>query len=159
MELIDRIKSKVSGKAAGSAAVDEAEKLIGYPFPPLLKEIYLQVANGGVGPSHKILGVDGGYTSEDGDTIVNLYVYLSDTDPYDELWQWPAGLVPFCNWGAGVFSCYDSTKKDYPVCWFDPNKREIGEPMEQQFIDHKDSLAAWFESWLNGESQWARPYG
>lgn len=159
MELLNRIKNKVSGVPADSGTVAHAEKLIGSPFPPLLKELYLQVANGGFGPSHKILGVNGGYTSEEGDTIVDLYIYLSDTDPYDELWQWPAGLVPFCNWGSGVYSCYDGSKPDHPVCWFDPDKREIGEPMEQQFIHHQLSITEWFECWLGGDGLWAKPYG
>ncbi len=159
MDLVGRLKGKVAGAPASSVVVGEAEKLIGFAFPPLLKELYLQVANGGFGPSHKILGVDGGYTSDEGDTIVDFYIFLSDTDPYDELWQWPEGMVAFCNWGSGVYSCFDTTKDGYPVCWFDPNKREIGEPMEKQFIAHKDSLAAWFDAWLDGDSQWAKPYG
>ncbi|MEV6371357.1 hypothetical protein AB0L86_31195 [Micromonospora musae] len=35
---------------ASPEAVSDAEKVIGYPLPRLLRRLYLEVANGGFGP-------------------------------------------------------------------------------------------------------------
>ena len=85
-------------------------------------------------PWIKILGVKGGHTSDEGDSISELYTILCSSDPEDPVWKWPTGLVPFCHWGCAIYSCFDATKEGYPVIWFDTNMRKIGEPMEQQFI-------------------------
>ncbi len=44
---------------ASAEAVDQAEAVIGYELPPLLKRMYLEIANGGFGPGHWILGLTG----------------------------------------------------------------------------------------------------
>jgi len=159
VEIIEEIKRKEYGVTASEDAVVEAEKELGFKFPDLLREIYLNVANGDIGPGYKILGVKGGHTSDEGDTISELYKILGGIDPEDKEWSWPKGLVPFCHWGCAIYSCFDSTNEKYPVIWFDPNLREIGEPMGQQFIPHKESLEAWFRGWLNDDDLWAETYG
>ena len=159
VELIERIKNEEGGIPASFDSVELAERELGFSLPSELKEIYLEVANGGIGPGFKILGVKGGHTSDEGDSISELYTILGGSDPEDPEWKWPKGLVPFCHWGCAIYSCFDATKEGCPVVWFDPNMREIGEPMEQQFIPHKKSLTEWFEGWLNGDDLWAETYG
>jgi len=44
---------------ASLAALARAEQVIGFPFPPLLRRIYAEVANGGIGPFGGVDGVDG----------------------------------------------------------------------------------------------------
>lgn len=41
--------------------VEAAEKTLGFSLPPLLRDLYTQVANGGFGPGYGIFGLDGGY--------------------------------------------------------------------------------------------------
>ena len=159
VELIERIKKVESGIPASLDDVELAENELGFLLPPELKKIYLNIANGGIGPGYKILGAKGGHTSDEGDSISELYTILGSPDPEDPEWTWPKGLVPFCHWGCAIYSCFDATKDEYPVVWFDPNMREIGEPMEQQFIPHKKSLTEWLEGWLNGDDLWAETYG
>jgi hypothetical protein len=157
--LIEEISKKEIGTPASEAAIAEAEKEIGFAFPPLLRQIYSKVANGGIGPGYRILGVKGGHTSDEGDSISELYTALSVKDPEDPKWQWPKGIVPFCHWGCAIYSCFDAKKDGFPVQWFDPNMREIGEPMEQQFIPHRNSLESWFQGWINGDDMWSETYG
>jgi hypothetical protein len=157
--LIEEIIKRESGALASEENIAEAEQNIGFSFPPLLRQIYKKVANGGIGPGYKILGVKGGQTSDEGDTISELYLSLSGKDQEDPIWLWPEGIVPFCHWGCAIYSCFDATKESSPVVWFDPNMREIGEPMEQQFIKHRESLEFWFQGWLNGDDLWAETYG
>ncbi|MGV6851670.1 MAG: SMI1/KNR4 family protein [bacterium] len=158
-QLIEEISKRESGTPASEEAIAEAEQNIGYSFPPLILQIYSEVANGGIGPGYQILGVKGGHTSDEGDSISELYLALYDKDPEDPEWQWPKGIVPFCHWGCAIYSCFDASKADFPVFWFDPNMRELGEPMEQQFIPHRDSLESWFQGWVNGDDLWAETYG
>jgi len=159
VQLVEEILKKERGVPASHEAIAEAENELGFPLPELLHEIYEKVANGGIGPGYKILGVKGGHTSDEGDTISELYTALTGEDPEDPKWKWPKGVVPFCHWGCAIYSCFDSNKDNYPVVWFDPNMREIGEPMEQQFIPHRESLESWFQGWLNGDDLWAETYG
>ena len=44
-----------------------AERVIGFPLPPLLRRIYGEIANGGVGPFLGVEGLPGGYSSEYGE--------------------------------------------------------------------------------------------
>jgi hypothetical protein len=159
VQLIEEIMKRYAGSPASQGAIKEAEKKIGYQFPPLLRHIYEKVANGGIGPGYKILGVRGGLTSDEGDTISELYAVLSGENNEDPSWLWPEGIVPFCHWGCAIYSCFDATQKNFPVVWFDPNIRESGEPMEQQFIPHRESLESWVQGWLKGDDLWAETYG
>lgn len=159
MLLVEEIAKRETGNPASDEAMATAEKELEFLLPDLLREIYKKVANGGIGPGYKILGVKGGHTSDEGDTISELYTVLSGKNPEDPKWQWPKGIVPFCHWGCAIYSCFDANKKNYPVVWFDPNMREIGEPMERQFMPHRDSLESWFQGWLNGDDLWAETYG
>jgi len=153
--LIEEIKRKTSGVVASEQAVADAERDIGFAFPEQIKALYLGVANGGIGPGHHIIGVKGGHLSEENETISELYAALKEEDPFDPLWIWPDGLVPFCHWGNSIYSCFKASVQDSPVVWFDPNRREMGEPMEQQFIPHRDTLDSWLRGWLDGEDLWA----
>jgi SMI1 / KNR4 family (SUKH-1) len=159
VDIISEITKVETGTPASEQAIANAERDIGFRFPALLRDLYLKVANGGVGPGYQILGVKGGHTSDEGDSISELYVVFSGADPEDPSWQWPKGIVPFCHWGCAIYSCFDATKENYPVVWFDPNNRAFGEPMELQFIPHRDSLESWFKGWLDGTDLWAETYG
>ena len=159
MQLVDEIANRESGNLASDEAIEITEKELGFPLPDLLRQIYMKVANGGIGPGYKILGVKGGHTSDEGDTISELYTILSGEDPEDPKWKWPKGVLPFCHWGCAIYSCVDVNKDNFPVVWFDPNMREIGEPMEQQFVLHRESLESWFQGWLNGDDLWGETYG
>ncbi len=159
MRIVEEFKRTEPGIPATPEQIAESEKELGFPLPELLREIYLRVANGGVGPGYKILGVKGGHESDEGETISELYSVLTSKDPNDESWEWPEGLVPFCHWGCAIYSCFDATEENYPVIWFDPNLREDGEPMDRQFIPHRESLESWLKAWLDGTDLWGETYG
>jgi hypothetical protein len=44
------------------AVVEAAEKKMALSLPPLLRELYVNVGNGGFGPGYGIFGLEGGYT-------------------------------------------------------------------------------------------------
>ncbi|MGH4031337.1 hypothetical protein ACQB60_20655 [Actinomycetota bacterium Odt1-20B] len=64
-ELRERARALSLPAPATEAAVTEAELVIGFPLPPLLRRLYLEVANGGFGPGEGIVGVRGGASQGD----------------------------------------------------------------------------------------------
>jgi hypothetical protein len=81
-------------------AVTEAEKLIGFPLPPLLRRLYLEVANGGFGPAEGILGVRGGASQGDWNDL-ERYIKTDRIPPVGPLPAWcrcMTGAAPFGPW-------------------------------------------------------------
>lgn len=92
---------------ATPAAVTEAEDIIGYPLPTLLRRIYLEVANGGVGPDRGINGLRGGYAAEGLDMLESYRLFAStDLDP-DDPPPLPRGILFLCDWGCATSSLLD----------------------------------------------------
>jgi hypothetical protein len=87
---------------ATSEAVAEAEEVIGFPLPPLLRRLYLEVANGGFGPHKGILGVRGGTAQGNFADIADLY--RDGPDPSGRI---RAGLVLIYDWGCTIWSLVD----------------------------------------------------
>jgi hypothetical protein len=74
---------------ASPEAVEEAQVMVGYPLPGLLRRLYLEVGNGGFGPGYGILGVRGGHGDDYGRTAIDL----------DRTWGTPEGLLAICYLG------------------------------------------------------------
>ncbi|MET7737151.1 SMI1/KNR4 family protein [Streptomyces sp. NPDC005402] len=83
-------------------AVAAAEEAIGFPLPPLLRRLYVEVANGGFGPNKGILGVSGGAAQGNFADIAELY--QDGPDPSGRI---PAGLVLIYDWGCTIWSLVD----------------------------------------------------
>ncbi|MEV5172160.1 SMI1/KNR4 family protein [Streptomyces flaveolus] len=83
-------------------AVVAAEEVIGFPLPPLLRRLYVEVANGGFGPDEGVLGVSGGAAQGNFADIAELY--QDGPDPSGRI---PAGLVLIYDWGCAIWSLVD----------------------------------------------------
>lgn len=151
-EIIKKIRDSTEQKypPVSEVIVTSAEEIIGFSLPPLLSKIYREIGNGGFGPGHGILGLDGGHTNSTGDTSLELYRIFLLPDPEDQLWFWPKGLFPFCDWGCAIYSCICCFDKNYAVKWFDPNGHLPNSEWSDSFIDHTTSFDEWIMSWLNG---------
>ncbi|MEV4411344.1 hypothetical protein [Catellatospora sp. NPDC049609] len=115
-------------------AVEEAERVLGHALPPLLRRIYLEVANGGFGPD--VLGVAGGHEDDLERTAVDI---RRDRDD-------PPGLWAVCSWGCAIASYVDCADPGYRMWGFDPT---TGRGMDA-FFPEDLTLAQWFERWLDG---------
>ncbi|MEU4622485.1 hypothetical protein AB0G04_21275 [Actinoplanes sp. NPDC023801] len=118
---------------ASAEAVEDAERRLGHPLPPLLRRLYLEVANGGFGPG--VLGVAGGCTDDLERTAVDRL------DPRE-----PSGLFPVASWGCAIYSYVDCTEPSAMMWGFDPNSGLA----EQSFFPEGISLAEWLSRWLRG---------
>lgn len=167
-------ESPVKGKTRVPAPATEeqiaaAEAKLGFALPALLRQIYLEVGNGGVGPGYGLLGVP---ISEDDpkDSLVGQYLSLkaANTKP-----AWPKGLIPICDWGADIASYLDTTTPDVAVIRLDTNMPKAdaavrvpepnrypraGEIKAACWIENA-SFAQWLEAWVNGRRLFYEAYG
>lgn len=151
--------SEPSYPPVSEAALASAEAALGFAFPSLLRRLYMSVGNGGFGPGYRVLGIEGGHKSDEGDSIGELYTVFSTSDPDDPQWEWPEGVLPFCHWGCAIYSCVDTSREAYPISWLDPHARQTRQPMAGAFLAHRPSLESWLVGWLRGEDLWAETYG
>ncbi|MBL7259297.1 SMI1/KNR4 family protein [Paractinoplanes lichenicola] len=120
-------------------AVAAAEALIGHPFPPLLRRLYLEVADGGFGPSCGVNGV-----GENGHGCVGSmlgdYVDWRDTpaDPGDP--PWTPGVVILGDSGYAVWAVLDCRSPEGRLSFLDG--REI--------FAADLTLSGWLTRWLSG---------
>jgi hypothetical protein len=120
-EIIAAVRADLAAKEptppATPEAVAEAERAIGYSLPPLLRRLYLEVANGGFGPRGGVLGVPGGKWRGDWADIVDAYQAFSAA-PDNPV---PGGLVWLFNWGDAIWSLVDCRDPAGPMWGWDPN--------------------------------------
>jgi hypothetical protein len=122
---------------ASEAAVAAAEKRLGFPFPPLLRRLYLEVGNGGFGPEPGLFGVEGGHVAsvdEDGDYTVDDFYAMRRAD------GWPERLLAIVDWGCETWICID--------CRVEHGKIVVA--VEDGFWASELTLPSFFEAWLEG---------
>ncbi|MEM7246897.1 MAG: SMI1/KNR4 family protein [Acidobacteriota bacterium] len=157
--------SRASPPPLSERELATAQQRLGFELPSDLAQLYTQVANGGFGPSHGLLGLMGGPTNEDDDDVVTLYESFREPDPDDAHWSWPERLLPVGHLGCGMFCCVDCTTREGQVTWFEPNPHVDGESWDDAFVPFAESTRAWLEAWLDGvhddlfELAWNRKFG
>ncbi|MFI0895133.1 SMI1/KNR4 family protein [Streptomyces sp. NPDC020983] len=120
-----------------------AEQALGFNLPPLLRLLYLHVANGGFGPDYTLLPLVGS-----GRTVVGEYGPLLDARPA----HWPRGVLPILDWGCGMYAAVDCLDPVAPVLLFEPNAGPE-DWADAWFLD-SPSLAQWLDTWLAGTGWW-----
>ncbi|MFI6737859.1 SMI1/KNR4 family protein [Nonomuraea sp. NPDC050451] len=129
---------------APATAVAEAEEAIGHPLPPLLRRLYLEVANGGFGPGGGLLGVPDASGPRPGTDIVECHE-LFTAAPRQLV---PDGMVWLCDWGSTIWSLADCRDPAGPMWVWDPVApgEAPGAPLLPQHL----SFAEWLTAWLEG---------
>jgi hypothetical protein len=157
---------------ATAAMIEAAEQTLGFGLPPLLRQIYLEVGNGGFGPGYGLIGVPGGAVDSTGDSIVDrrgsdstgdsiveMYQWFRRPERDDSTWKWPAQLLPVCHLGCAMYACVDCSDPDGAVTWWEPNPRERGDPVDLYLIPVGRSLEGWLWAWLRNEDWMSGAYG
>jgi cell wall assembly regulator SMI1 len=138
---------------ATDAAIDAAERELGFPLPATLRVLYTQVGNGGFG----IIGLAGGHTDDLGDDVVRAYKSFAQTAKNGSNWLWPGQLLRLTYWGCAIYSCVDCSKPEAPVIVWDPNCwSEDKAPPESAMAQESPSLEAWIADWAAGTHHWDR---
>jgi hypothetical protein len=127
---------------AKTAAVDGAERAIGYALHPFHRRLLTEVGNGGFGPGYGLVGLPGGILDVDGRSLLELsrmlLLELSASPPF------PVSFL--CDWGCGVWGCIDC---------------ETGAVLtiaEDGLKDSGQTICAWFEDWVSGAALWQRVF-
>jgi hypothetical protein len=145
---------------ATSDAVTSAEAQLGFALPLLLRRIYTEVANGGLGPGYGLLGVADGARDDVGNSIVDGYL-CSRQHQYEgePPWIWPEYLLPVCHWGCGIYSCLDCTRIDPAVVLLDPNALDENHAWGDVLYPQMESFQQWITLWADGVDLWQLFYG
>jgi hypothetical protein len=125
------------------AAVDEAERAIGYALHPFHRRLLTEVGNGGFGPGYGLIGLPGGAPGVDGHFLVEFSRLLLLEPGASSL---PGPVVVLCDWGCGVWGCLD---------------RETGAVLtiaEDGLKDSGQTICPWFEDWVSGAILWRRVF-
>jgi hypothetical protein len=134
--------------------VAAAERHFGVALPPLLRRLYLEVANGGFGPGPGLLGVSGGWRSVKGRSMEQLYDEMLEARQEHRRWIWPPSLIPIVDYD-GPFAAVDASTPDGRIVEFDFEELD-GEGRDggwsRAFQDKADSLEAWFEAWVGSRT-------
>ena len=112
---------------ATTEQIRATEEQLGFPLPAILRDLYLHIANGGIGPGYGIIGALGGFSHNSlGGNLIEVYkeyitnVRLVDYTCYErktenyrtfdlpafnentETVLWSDRLLPLCDWGCAI---------------------------------------------------------
>jgi hypothetical protein len=150
--------------------IQAVEISLGFPLPPLLKALYLNVGNGGFGPGHGLLTLSNEESSK-----ALQYVYHDFHRRYP---HWHIEILPICDWGCGIYSFVDCQNSSFPVIVYDGNlyyetdnegflRLHNGSgrylplyegvqrlPEVWSLIAHRPSLETFIVAWMEGVDLW-----
>ncbi|MCZ4097133.1 SMI1/KNR4 family protein [Streptomyces sp. H39-C1] len=150
-EIIRRIREQGSaGKLPPPAppeAVVELEAAVGHPLPPLLKRIYLEVADGGFGRWNDALSLtDTTYSFSDSDRLLEEYSGWCERPNY------PSSVVPLLTWGCAIWSLVDYSSPEGRMWGWDPNARCL----DHALFPEGFTLAQRICGWLDGREDFPK---
>ena len=120
---------------AGEAKVEALEAKIGFTLPAGLRQVYVEVADGGVGPG------DGLYSLKQ---LVAKWREMTDEPVGPRGQKWPAHLLPVTG-DRWDLTCIDM--KSGRMVVFDVEEVDYG-GWKKCFQDDAESLEAWLAEWL-----------
>ena len=116
-----------------------AESDLGFTLPPLLVRLYTEIANGGFGPGHGLLGLVDPCENDD-QTIVGLYrESLAEHENPDVEYEFKKGVIFFCNWGCAIYTCVDCNSLDAQLVTYD-----------SKLTWTHWTLESWLNDWVHG---------
>lgn len=147
--------------------VAACERWLGFRLPTLLKRVYTEVANGGVGPGEALIGLADGKRSAFNERyaldLIGIcdvfYNYAYGWDEQDDygalLWQWPTGLLPVSDWGDFDLTVLDCKSGRAPMLQVNYRqsinyKKAFKQKTAGVFKFPGVSLATWLASSIDG---------
>lgn len=151
---------------ASEEQLQETEKQLDFSLPPLLRELYATLANGGFGPGGGLSGVLNGYGTQGTGfypqtetTLLALYQFnsqkgtfqLPQTEkPQDYLFlqipygEWPYKLLSLCDLGCVQDACVDEHERMFM-------KMAIEDDEKYGLFRLPWTLEEWLWRWVRGE--------
>ncbi len=139
------------------AQIAATEQLLGFALPPVLRDLYQFLANGGFGPGAGIRGIAGGYPGANREgTITDLYPtgaepdQLFDLPPDQRGWlilpqrRWPRGVLCLADMGCVQEACVDAGTSRMYLLGVTAEGRHALEPLPW-------TLEEWLWRWVKNE--------
>ena len=130
--------------------VKDAEAMLGLHLPALIREIYLQVGNGGFGPGYGMAGLEGGFKIYTGTLVEESQFFRAMKDPFpgfgwnDKGWDWKCHYIVYGYWGCNVTTVVDCELASLPTYSLDAFT----------LTRHSSrTLRQWWSDWLDGRIQ------
>lgn len=149
----DRIAADMSTRVettlpppAEPPALEQVEAGLGFLLPPVLRRVYLEVADGGFGPGGGLMPVA---------AAAAAYARLRTGDELPRGRTWPDGLLPVIGSDPG-YDCVDASSPEGRIVAWDPDG--LGEfsgekAWNRSFSEVSPSVEAWLEEWVGGKTQ------
>lgn len=134
--------------------VEIAESDLGFTLPPLIRALYLHVADGGYGPGWGILPLN---IDERPSIVAHDHWFRRSWKTGRPPKGWPDPFIRLCEWGCNIYSGVDCSQAACPVLRFDPHR--AGRKGVDLLVTECGSLAEWLAAWLDGEQLWERAPG
>lgn len=149
-----------------TAELEETEIRLGFPLPQTLRDIYLNVGNGGFGPYLGLfLGGVNGFEDEGYNVVTHYHLMRSEPNRF----HWPERQLTFFHWGCACRCTLDCTVADGVVAYHDSTEFDIrfapddpghdGDPVFEDalpaFRFDAPTLANWWQLWLDGKDRMA----
>lgn len=142
---------------ATPAQVATSEQRLGFALPPILRDLYQRLANGGFGPGTGLRGIAGGYPGANSEgTILDLYPIaaptsqLFDLAPEQQEWlvlpegQWPRRVLCLADLGCVQEACVDTGSSRMYLC-------VVTEEDRHALVSLPWTLETWLWRWVHGE--------
>ncbi len=117
-------------------AVAELEAAVGHAMPPLLKRIYLEVADGGFGRWGEALALAEDYAFSDSSRTLTEYLGWRTRPNY------PPSVVPLLTWGCNIWSLVDYRTPEGRMWGWDPY---LDDPLFPEDFTLAERLCGWLE--------------
>ena len=140
------------------AELQEALSRLDVPPPDLMIALYREFGNGGFGMGYGMIGLGGGYRDDMGATCDELYAEFRCGPAQDPAWEWPHGLLPFCDFGCAIYACIDCTSETANVVIWDPNNWEPDQDPRLGMFASGMGFLDWMQAWASGINLWDHLY-
>ena len=131
---------------ADPAAVEQAEAGLGFALPPVLRRVYLDVADGGFGPGGGLMSLA---------SATAAYARLRKGDELPRGRSWPERLLPIREVDPGFDSVDAASLAGRIVAWDPEDLREFSgeKAWNASFSEIAPSVEAWLEEWVGANTQ------
>jgi len=142
---------------ATPAQVTSSERMLGFALPPVLRELYQELANGGFGPVAGLRGIEGGYNGANREgTILDFYPTTAKPDQLFDLalnqqgWlilpegRWPRRVLCLGDMGCVQEACVHASTERMYIRGVTADDRHALEPLPW-------TLEEWLWRWVRDE--------
>ncbi len=129
-----------------TAALEGAEAELRFSLPPVLRRVYLEIADGGFGPGGGLMSIS---------DAAAAYARLRTGADLPRGRVWPERLLPIVGVDPG-YDCVDASSAEGRIVAWDPDglaEFSGGKAWNWSFTEVSPSVEAWLEDWVGGRTR------